>query len=152
MNGQWHQIRMCLGFWSLSPHPRRLQGYRKDEGGAWAFRPWRSVKRGGLPTDPSLRLLPPAVPKKTLKRYFSVHAGGDNLGFMATEKAETDRVPVTLALSTISYLEKLVRQGTHGTSVPGVAKTLIEEGIRLAIKDGLLAVRDNSKGSHQERP
>src|SRR3954454_12773002 len=59
---------------------------------------------------------------------------------MATEKAETDRVPVTLALSTISYLEKLVRQGTHGTSVPGVAKTLIEEGIRLAIKDGLLAL------------
>ncbi len=60
---------------------------------------------------------------------------------MATEKAETDRVPVTLALSTISYLEKLVRQGTHGTSVPGVARTLIEEGIRLAIKDGLLAIR-----------
>jgi GcrA cell cycle regulator len=64
---------------------------------------------------------------------------------MATEKAETDRVPVTLALSTIGYLEKLVRQGTHGTSVPGVARTLIEEGIRLAIKDGLLAIRDNGK-------
>ena len=64
---------------------------------------------------------------------------------MATEKAETDRVPVTLALSTITYLEKLVRQGTHGTSVPGVARTLIEEGIRLAIKDGLLAIRDNGK-------
>ena len=31
-----------------------------------------------------------------------------------------------------------MRQGTHGTSVPGVARTLIEEGIRLAIKDGLL--------------
>ena len=44
---------------------------------------------------------------------------------MATEKAETDRIPVTLALSTIAYLEKLVRQGTHGTSVPGVARTLI---------------------------
>ena len=62
---------------------------------------------------------------------------------MATEKAETDRVPITLALSTIAYLEKLVRQGTHGTSVPGVARTLIEEGIRLAIKDGLLSIRDN---------
>src|ERR1700753_563614 len=62
---------------------------------------------------------------------------------MATEKAETDRVPVTVALSTIAYLEKLVRQGTHGTSVPGVARTLIEEGIRLAIKDGLLSIRDN---------
>ena len=30
---------------------------------------------------------------------------------MATEKAETDRVPVTLALSTISYLEKLGGKG-----------------------------------------
>ena len=69
---------------------------------------------------------------------------------MATEKAETDRVPITLALSTITYLEKLVRQGTHGTSVPGVARTLIEEGIRLAIKDGLLSIRDN--GSATARP
>jgi hypothetical protein len=50
-----------------------------------------------------------------------------------------------LALSTIAYLEKLVRQGTHGTSVPGVARTLIEEGIRSAIKDGLLSIRDNGK-------
>ena len=64
---------------------------------------------------------------------------------MATEKAETDRIPVTLALSTIIYLEKLVRQGTHGTSVLGVAWTLIEEGIRLAIKDGLLSIRDNGR-------
>src|SRR5437868_4383696 len=64
---------------------------------------------------------------------------------MATEKAETDRVPITLALQTIGYLEKLVKQGTHGTSVPGVARTLVEEGIRLAIKDGLLSIRDNGK-------
>src|SRR4029450_5159014 len=64
---------------------------------------------------------------------------------MATEKAETDRIPRTLALSTLTYLEKLVRQGTHGTSVPGVARTLIEEGIRLAIKDGLLSIRDNGR-------
>jgi len=64
---------------------------------------------------------------------------------MATEKAETDRVPITLALQTIAYLEKLVKQGTHGTSVPGVARTLVEEGIRLAIKDGLLSIRDNGK-------
>ena len=70
---------------------------------------------------------------------------------MATEKAETDRIPVTLALSTITYLEKLVRQGTHGTSVPGVARTLIEEGIRLAIKDGLLSIRDNGKASTGRR-
>ena len=64
---------------------------------------------------------------------------------MATEKAETDRIPVTLALATIGYLKKLVKQGTHGTSVPGVCRTLIEEGIRLAIKDGLLSIRDNGR-------
>ena len=64
---------------------------------------------------------------------------------MATEKAETDRIPVTLALATIGYLGKLVKQGTHGTSVPGVCRTLIEEGIRLAIKDGLLSIRDNGR-------
>lgn len=73
---------------------------------------------------------------------------------MATEKAETDRIPITLAVSTIAYLERLVRQGTHGASVPGVARTLIEEGIRNAIKDGLLAIRDpmrpngNGNGNH----
>src|SRR5277367_1234949 len=85
------------------------------------------------------------APKETLKRYFSVHPLKASFFGMATEKAETDRVPITLALSTITYLEKLVRQGTHGTSVPGVARTLIEEGIRLAIKDGLLSIRDNGK-------
>jgi len=66
---------------------------------------------------------------------------------MATEKAETDGVPVGLGRSTINYVERLVRQANHGTSVPGVARTLIEEGIRLAIKDGLLAIRDNGKAS-----
>jgi hypothetical protein len=32
--------------------------------------------------------------------------------------------------------------------VPGVARTLIEEGIRNAIKDGLLSIRDNGKSEH----
>ena len=64
---------------------------------------------------------------------------------MATENTPADRVAITLSLSTIAYLEKLVKQGTHGTSVPGVARTLVEEGIRLAIKDGLLSIRDNGK-------
>jgi hypothetical protein len=59
---------------------------------------------------------------------------------MAGEKASTRRLPVTLSVATHAYLADLVRQGTHGTSVPDVAKTLIEEGIRSAIKDGLLSV------------
>ena len=52
--------------------------------------------------------------------------------------ADTDRRPVTLAVATWEYLDQLSKLGTHGTSVPDVAKTLIEEGIRQAIKDGFL--------------
>lgn len=55
--------------------------------------------------------------------------------------AETERRPITLAVATWGYLEKLSKQGTHGTSVTDVAKTLIEEGIRQAIKDGFLNLR-----------
>ena len=52
--------------------------------------------------------------------------------------ADTDRRPVTLAVASWEFLDQLSRLGTHGTSVPDVAKTLIEEGIRQAIKDGFL--------------
>jgi hypothetical protein len=52
--------------------------------------------------------------------------------------ADTDRRPLTLAVATWAYLDQLSKLGTHGTSVPDVAKTLIEEGIRQAIKDGFL--------------
>lgn len=55
--------------------------------------------------------------------------------------AETERRPVTLAVASWEYLDQLSKLGTHGTSVPDVAKTLIEEGIRLAIKDGFLKQR-----------
>ena len=55
--------------------------------------------------------------------------------------ADTDRRPVTLALATWEFLSQLSKLGTHGTSVPDVAKTLIEEGIRQAIKDGFLKQR-----------
>jgi hypothetical protein len=52
--------------------------------------------------------------------------------------ADTERRPVTLAVATWKFLDQLSKQGTHGTSVPDVAKTLIEEGIRQAIKEGFL--------------
>jgi hypothetical protein len=52
--------------------------------------------------------------------------------------ADTDRRPITLANATWDYLAQLVKQGTHGTSVPDVAKTLIEEGVRRAMKDGFI--------------
>lgn len=55
--------------------------------------------------------------------------------------ADTDRRPVTLAVATWEYLDQLSKLGTHGTSVPDVAKTLIEDGVRQAIKDGFLRRR-----------
>lgn len=56
----------------------------------------------------------------------------------ALSMADTDRRPVTLAVATWHYLDQLSKLGTHGTSVPDVAKTLIEDGVRQAIKDGFL--------------
>jgi hypothetical protein len=52
--------------------------------------------------------------------------------------ADTERRPVTLAVATWTFLDQLSKLGTHGTSVPDVAKTLIEDGIRQAIKEGFL--------------
>jgi hypothetical protein len=69
---------------------------------------------------------------------------------MATEKAETDRVPITLALSTISYLEKLVRQGTHGREPTGVGARSAPRyreprsgGKRTGIRARATGLRDN---------
>jgi hypothetical protein len=63
--------------------------------------------------------------------------------------ADTERRPVTLAVATWEYLDHLSKLGTHGTSVPDVAKALIEEGIRQAIKDGFLKQRPAAKPTSQ---
>ena len=54
---------------------------------------------------------------------------------MATEKAETDRIPVTLALATIGYLEKLVKEGKLGfKSGEGFRKWMPEQQSQLRSK------------------
>jgi hypothetical protein len=68
-------------------------------------------------------------------------------GMVALSMADTDRRPLTLAVATWAYLDQLSKLGTHGTSVPDVAKTLIEEGIRQAIKDGFLNQRPPASAS-----
>lgn len=45
-------------------------------------------------------------------------------------------------MATIRYLEKLSKGGTHGSSVPAVMTSLIEEGIRLAIKENFITKED----------
>ena len=62
-------------------------------------------------------------------------------GMVSFCMADTERRPITLAVATWDYLDQLSKLGTHGTSVPDVAKTLIEDGIRQAIKDGFLKQR-----------
>lgn len=50
----------------------------------------------------------------------------------------TDRLQVVLSLKTLAFLEILSGKGTHGTTIPDAAKTLIEQGIRRAIREGFL--------------
>ena len=49
---------------------------------------------------------------------------------MAFPKLPTKQIKVTLATDTIELLERLMRDANYGTSVPDVAKSLIEEGLR----------------------
>jgi hypothetical protein len=48
-----------------------------------------------------------------------------------------------LGLKTHAFLEVLARKGTHGTNATDVAKSLIEQGIRDAIKEGFLTAEDH---------
>ncbi len=59
---------------------------------------------------------------------------------MARGKSPTSRQWVTLTDQTLEYLEKLAKLGTHGASVPDVAKTLIEAGLRDAIEKKFLKI------------
>jgi hypothetical protein len=60
---------------------------------------------------------------------------------MAEGKAPTRRKTITLAVETIRYLEELATKGTHGSDIAGVARTLIEQGVRDAIRDHFIKLR-----------
>jgi hypothetical protein len=51
----------------------------------------------------------------------------------------TDRLQVVLSLKTIAFLDILSGKGTHGSAIPDVARTLIEQGIRHAIRQEFLS-------------
>jgi hypothetical protein len=61
---------------------------------------------------------------------------------MAKETKSTERFQTMLDVETIRYLEDLAGKGTHGPSVPKVGRRLIEDGIRIAIKEGFIKLRD----------
>jgi len=54
----------------------------------------------------------------------------------------TDRIQVVLALKTIAFLAILADKGDHGTSITDAAKSLIERGIRRAIREGVLTAEE----------
>ncbi|HEX8366515.1 MAG TPA: hypothetical protein VF603_14635 [Allosphingosinicella sp.] len=58
---------------------------------------------------------------------------------MAQGKADTVRKNVTLSAATVAYLEQLASGGTHGSDVVAVIRTMVEEGVRTAIREGFLA-------------
>ena len=60
---------------------------------------------------------------------------------MPKERSDTQRFQTMLSVETIKYLEMLAVKGTHGSSVPAVGRTLIEEGIRSAIKQGFISLK-----------
>jgi hypothetical protein len=64
--------------------------------------------------------------------------------------ATTDRSQTTLSLRTLSYLKALAKKGTHGSSVPAVGRSLIESGIREAIKGGFIATEEGEIADEAE--
>jgi hypothetical protein len=59
------------------------------------------------------------------------------------DKAFTQRFETLLSPDTHHYLKELVSKGTHGTSVPAVGRTLIEQGVRAAIRQGFIKIKDD---------
>jgi hypothetical protein len=60
---------------------------------------------------------------------------------VAQGKVETVRKNVTLSAITVQYLEQLAAAGTHGSDVVTVIRTMVEEGVRKAVREGFLEVK-----------
>jgi len=54
----------------------------------------------------------------------------------------SERFQAMLSARTLAYLRALAKKGTHGASVPAVGRSLIEEGIRQAIRDRFISAED----------
>jgi hypothetical protein len=60
----------------------------------------------------------------------------------------TGRLQVTLDVKTLAFLKILGSKGTHGKDDKAAARTLIEHGIREAIKEGFLTAADVASVQH----
>lgn len=59
----------------------------------------------------------------------------------AQGKSATVRKNVTFSAMTVDYLEELASKGTHGSDVVSVIRTMVEDGVRSAIRDGFIEAR-----------
>ncbi|MBV9862841.1 MAG: hypothetical protein JO267_11930 [Alphaproteobacteria bacterium] len=59
---------------------------------------------------------------------------------MALGQTPTRRIQITLSVRTHDYLAALARKGTHGSSVVDVARTLVEAGVREAIREQFISI------------
>ena len=66
-----------------------------------------------------------------------------NGGGRPTKRVVTKPVPITATPKLIAYLTALIDEEGYGTSVAGVAQTLVWRGIEELIKSGIL---DRRKG------
>ncbi len=57
---------------------------------------------------------------------------------MPKKNTETIRWNVTFSTAIADYLKDLAAKGTHGSDVVGVIRTMVEQGVRDAIREGFI--------------
>jgi hypothetical protein len=60
---------------------------------------------------------------------------------MSDERTPAERLQITISAETLEYLKVLAGKGTHGGTYTAVARTLIEQGIRQAVREGFIKLR-----------
>jgi hypothetical protein len=68
------------------------------------------------------------------------------VGGMALGQNPTRRIQITLSTRTHDYLAALARRGTHGSNIVDVARTLVEQGVRDAIRENFITIDDGGTG------
>ena len=64
-------------------------------------------------------------------------------------KKDTEVIGVTFSHVALRRVDALCDKGTHGTSRTEVIRSLVEEGIRQAIKDGFIKLDEGVSSLHR---
>ena len=71
---------------------------------------------------------------------------------MADEKEDdgfTERLDFKISIETKRYLLAIKKRKMHGNTTTAVVRRFIDDGIRLAIKDGFIAITDGEAQSQE---